>query len=177
MDCSRCAEELTALIDGELPASEAALMQSHIGACPKCAGEYLSMREVAYLIHNHHRKVDLGAGTWKQVQARINQLPAPPKAGLLDITSLRRWSPAIATILAVFVLGLGIWGYYSHQESERGVRLYMSEYLRAREAQELKHRLSQRRDGAAGFEHFDMRGDENPFVVVSNTTQDNPFRR
>ncbi len=174
MDCRKCAEDMTAFMDGEIPSSDIAWMQSHIDACPACAEEYASLREAAELVDGHHKNVDLAAGSWELVSARID--PGNKRAWL-DHLFVRSWRPAFATALAVLGFVAGLWSYYRYQESERALQSYMAEYVREREARGQMYRLRSVRDGSARFEYSGVREDENPFVVVRHTNEDNPFRR
>ncbi len=173
MDCRECAEDMTAFMDGEIPSSDVARMQSHIDACPACAEEYMSLREAAELVDSHHRRVDLGAGSWDLVNARIGLRSGHTWLGHLTI---RSWIPAFTMALVILGLAVGLWSYYRYQESERALQSYMAEYVREREAREQMYRLRSVQDGSAPFEYSDLR-DENPFVVVRHTDEDNPFRR
>ena len=177
MDCRKCAEDMTAFMDGEISPSDSARMQLHIDACPACAEEFAGLREAAELVDSYHRRVDVGPGAWDLINARITRIGPGSRRGRLDLLFVRRWSPAFAMALAVLGLVIGLWSYYRYQESERALRSYMAEYVREREAREQMHRLMSARDGDARFEYSDFRDEENPFVVVHNTNEDNPFRK
>ncbi|NWG12811.1 MAG: zf-HC2 domain-containing protein [Acidobacteria bacterium] len=174
MDCRKCAEDMTAFMDGEISPSHTALMQSHIDACPACAEEYASLRKAADLVQNHHRYVDLTPGSWNLLHARIGPESRP---SIFDFFLIRRWSPVMAMALAGLALIFGLWSYHRYQESERALRSYMAEYIRVREARTQAYHLTSTREGRARFEYLDLRDEENPFVVVHGTTEDNPFRK
>ncbi len=168
---------MTAFLDGEIPASETARMQSHIDACPACAEELASLRRAAEFIDSYHRRVDLGAGAWNLVNARIARIIPGSRRRLFGYLFVRSWSPAFAMTLVVLGLAIGLWSYYRYQESERALRSYMAEYVHEREARGQMRRVMSARDGDTGFEYPDLRDEENPFAVVRYTNEENPFRR
>ncbi len=106
MNCAKALELIEALIDGRLPAGEAAEIREHLDACPSCAAEAESLRTVGALLRlwTSARAAESGAGLdalWTRVAAGIEE-----RRGRRRLAAIARkwlWVPAAAA-LAVFTL-------------------------------------------------------------------------
>jgi anti-sigma factor RsiW len=151
MDCTQCAEALTAFLDGELSRPDSEGIRTHLQSCPSCAAELQGLREAAEFVASHHRELEPGPESWNLVRARIHQKAPPSRFGLI-----RRWQIAAATaaVLAAFAL------LYLQQQQTRTQNLnrYIAQYVQQREAQ------------------IRSRAEMNPFMEISSTFNANPFR-
>ncbi len=106
MDCRTALERIEAMVDGRLPPREAAEVRGHVDACPSCAAEEKSLREVGELLRlwASARAAERGAGLdalWTRVAAGIEEQRAGRR--LAAIARKWFWVPA-ATALAVLLL-------------------------------------------------------------------------
>ncbi len=175
MNCESCAAELSAYLDGELSAGIATEVESHLAGCTACAGELESLTESALLVESHATAVEVSPEIWRNVKARISQLPAPAESWFEMIFG-RRWLAAVVT--TALVLTMGTWGYIRYQDSERALARYMSEYIRERDQQEQVYRARMERGGQDLFQSAQEHPEtaDNPFVVVHYSPNENPFR-
>ena len=91
-------EQLSRLIDGELPLTERAAVLDHITTCPVCAGAHARLVEAAAALR------ELPAITWQagrgaEIAARAAAAPAPTR---------RERRPYAATATAAIVLALAL---------------------------------------------------------------------
>jgi len=177
MDCKECREDMTAYLDGELPPAEAAHIRSHVEECLPCAEEIYGLSEAAELVRAHHRRLEPHPAGWNRVQARIARPDPPPRLRILEAIFGRRWQPAMAAVALVAGLAIGGLGYYRHLEAERSLQSYMTDYVRAREAQEWEYRRAAGTAAAGRTRSLENDRSDNPFLLVSGTTDSNPFRR
>ena len=167
MDCERCAEDLTAYLDGELSAAGVQQIESHLGVCKACADELRSLQEAALFVESHIREIEPSSETWNLVRARISNQSSSPS--LFRFLVPNGWLTAAAALAVIAALALGFWSYMRHEKDQRVLEEYMSQYIHAREEQEQIRRFA-----VTGSES-DLHAD-NPFVEIKYTSFDNPFR-
>ena len=175
MDCRECSSEMTAFLDGELPQSRGRQVRSHIDACLACTADLNALREAADLVHAHHRKLEPHPAGWNRVLVRLDGAGKASRHGWLALL-FTRWQP-VAISLIGFGLALGLWSYQRHIDSQRALEHYMTQYVQVREAQERSHRHQAPKPTGGKFAHPETPGSENPFLLIHQTTQGNPFRR
>ncbi len=177
MDCERCTEDISAYMDGELDAGLAQQLESHLAGCRACAQEFQGLKASAVFVESHAPELELRPQVWHNVRARISTAPAPARLeGLLDLILGRRWLAAIATV--ALLVTIGTWGYLRHQESQKQLSRYMAEYIQTREMQEQREhaRSSQTPITVADAGNDRSESDNNPFVVVQFSPDENPFK-
>jgi anti-sigma factor RsiW len=153
MDCTHCAEDLTAFLDGELSIADSEQVRSHLQSCASCAENLRSLREVDAFVALHSRELEPRPGSWDLVRARINgsTIAAP---FLLWRFSYGRI--AIATAAVVAAMALGYMQYLQIQG--RNLNRYIVQYMQQREAQ------------------IRVQVENNPFTEVNRIFNGNPFR-
>ncbi len=180
MNCEICAEELTAFLDGELEESRRREMEGHLKGCPACHGELESLRKAALLVESNLEEIEPRPEIWDKVQAGIIAAQdRPRRAGLLQLLVAHRWKVATASLAVCLAMTAGVWGIRSHQQSERMLHQYMSEYVQMRDRQEIAARaanLHRVKFTAGDSIEVHSEYDENPFVDVKFEEIDNPFR-
>lgn len=167
MDCKQCAGDLTAFLDSELNSGASEQIRSHLAACPSCSEEWRSLRESAGFIESRNRDLDLRAGSWNMIRARIAAETRPARQGFWFVN---RWSVATATLAIFAALAVGYMQYQHVQR--RNLEQYMSQYIQQREAQ-IKNQIT-----ATGTQVSSETANpyvENPFVEIKATVSDNPF--
>ncbi len=95
MDHINCRENLSAYIDGELPALERALVEAHLADCPDCRAVLGQLRSVSGLVKKHAME-PVPAGLEKKVLGGARQ-PARPW-----LKPVLAFSAAAAAVLVVF---------------------------------------------------------------------------
>lgn len=186
MKCRQCSDDLTAYIDGELPAPMAEQIKDHLKECPPCESEYRDLREAGVFIESHAADVEPVPELWNNLRSRIAEMPPPTNSsGFFRFLVMNRWVAATATVAATVVLALGIWGYMRYQDSQRELQSYMNHYLEQRSLMEQihsqqLHRASYNPGGDGEREDIVV---DNPFAVAGNpfagtrpVSLDNPFQ-
>jgi anti-sigma factor RsiW len=169
MDCTRCAEDLTAFLDGELSDADSDQVESHLSACAACDAELRSLREAARFIQSHQRELEISPETWRLVRARITAAPKP--RSLFDFLAPYRWRLAVAAAAVVAAVALGTFQY--RQVQRRSLDEYVSQYVQNRQA----HRPAP--PVFAGLDVSPVDGNSrpyNPFAGLKDTLTENPFR-
>jgi anti-sigma factor RsiW len=168
MDCKRCAEDMTAFLDGELSDADSRGLRSHLDACASCADEMRSLKEAADFIESHRNDLEPRPQSWNLVRARISSSGAfPPHR----FPALGRWRIATAALALMAALALGYMQY--QQIQRRDLDRYMSQYIHEREARAQARSIPT----ATGVPGIGMPYPDNPFAEVKViTTADNPFR-
>ena len=166
MHCERCTEDLTAYLDGELSDDEAEQVRIHLETCKSCAQELRSLMEAALLVESHLPQLEPCSKTWNLVQA---QIPTHTKPYFFRLCVPSGWRAVTATSIVILALVFGLWGYIQHEKTQRDLEEYMSQYIRAREAQEQMQYLDQ-----TDYEYNPYA--ENPFAEVRSVSFSNPFR-
>ncbi len=167
MDCKQCDDNLTAYLDAELNAVEAAEVRSHCQACASCADELQSLRKAAEYIESQTREIDPNPHAWRIVQARISAAQAPnPQFRFLSL----RWYLPAAMLVAFGIFGFGYMQY--RQYEERILNSYIEKYTQERDARIRVKTVLTKPDSSARFENA---YEGNPFIEVNFTPADNPF--
>ncbi len=164
MDCNQCAENLTAFMDGELSAEDEGRLRTHLDNCTSCADELRSLRESADFIESHKRELELSAGSWNLVRARITAAELSSPSRFFPLSRLRMAMAALA-IIAVL-------GYLQYQQVQRkNLDRYISHYIEERKAHEQAKSILADSNPTIEIPYAD-----NPFIEVNATLADNPFR-
>ncbi|MFP4057572.1 MAG: anti-sigma factor family protein [Candidatus Brocadiia bacterium] len=115
-------ERLSAFLDGELPAGEAAAVEAHLRACGACARELAALREVETLSRSLEAppvSEEEWAAAWKGIAEHLRAAPSRAAGGGL-LAKLRRyryiWMPAAAAALVALAIGLWTGGSDAHRE-------------------------------------------------------------
>lgn len=166
MDCKRCAEDLTAFLDEELSDSDG--VRSHIETCKSCSDELRSLRETAEFVGSHNRELELRAGSWNLVRARITSENASSPSRFW-VTN--RWRLGLATLAISAVFAFGYVQY--HQIQRKNLDSYISQYLQERETWIKAHTVL---TGTGVNSPAENPYADNPFVEIKATVTDNPFR-
>ena len=101
-------EELSGLIDGELPPERAAAVQAHLERCPRCAAEAASLREVASLNESLAAPAVSSqewAAAWSAIAERTVRRAAEQPARRTRLRRGLRWALAAA---AAAIIGVGV---------------------------------------------------------------------
>lgn len=178
MNCELCTDNITAYLDAELSAREADDLRRHVEACVPCRRELEDLRDSMQFIDARVTQLVPSAALWRNVQARITQLPAPqPRLRLGDLFRTR-WAPAALAASIALGAGLGVWGYLERQDTLRrtatqyALEKYMDTYVRFRDGEEQIHRAPAMTGRLVALhEEFS----ENPFVNVAEQSPPNPF--
>ncbi len=173
MDCKECTDQLTAFLDAELSAREAAQIKSHLSACKSCTDEYLSLRDSKEFIESHIHDLEPRGEAWNLVRARIiaeSSSPAP-----FRFFALNRWRLAVATLALIAAFGIGYLQYQQNQR--RTLDKYVTQYIQEREArQQLRSVLTSAQAGTGTEVDEASPYADNPFIEINATVSDNPFR-
>ena len=174
MNCQNNTENLTAYLDGELSPRETDEIESHLESCSRCAQERDSLEEAFLFIDNSlPQPLKPSPQIWGHIRSRISE-PAVRSArpGFLQIFQASRWAPAAAAVAAALVIGLGLWGYVYHRETDPDLDQYMAQYIQTRESEEQMHQS----DSSPVLYPTHMEFQANPFVGETvNTSFSNPF--
>ncbi len=163
LHCIRCANELSAYLDGELPAAERARVEAHVEACAPCAAELAELSRSAALVESGTRMLEVDPALWHNLRVRVASLPRQPeRPAWLEFLAGRRWLAAPAAVAAVAVIAFSVWLYQDRTGAERDLARYMNDYIKARET-------------TGEIPGFTL-ASGNPFVQVSETSFSNPFR-
>jgi negative regulator of sigma E activity len=108
MTCVDAAERITALVDGELPAAEARLLEEHLAGCAACREARAAEEGIAARLRAAPRPA-LPAGFARGVMDRVASAPAPGEAAsegeparILPFAPL--WVAAVAVAAAVVAM-------------------------------------------------------------------------
>jgi anti-sigma factor RsiW len=167
MDCKQCAEDLTAFLDEELSAADSERVRSHLAICVTCADEWRSLKEASDFIESHKNELEPGPESWNMVRARISTVDSHPS---FRFFAPRRWRVALAALAIAAACTVGYLQYQSIQR--RSLSQYMSQYIQDRE------RRRQTPSILADAENLQIEVPyaDNPFIEVTDTLGDNPFR-
>jgi anti-sigma factor RsiW len=179
MECKNCTEELTAYLDGELNRARFREVEGHLEGCLPCLEELESLKRSARLVELHLPELEPKPELWNHLTARIaGARRNDSHGGRISLLSQHRWLTPVAALAAPIVLAAGLWGLWNHQQSEKALRQYMSEYIQKRDTQIRAMRLraadSGMRTRTANADHPE--DSDNPFVEANTEPLDNPFR-
>ncbi len=179
MDCQSCIEDLSAYLDGELDKTRFREIANHLGGCLPCREELESLKRSLCLVESHLKELEPRPEIWNNLTAKIAVSQTVSRsAAMLRFFVPYRWTYAVAALAASVIMAVGVWGIWSHQQSERIVQQYMREYVQRRDVEEQAKR-DKSTDTQAGTRTADAVHSEysgNPFVEVSAEEFDNPFR-
>ena len=168
MDCKRCAEDLTAYLDGELSPADSERVRSHLEFCGSCSDELRSLREAADFLGSHTRELEPRAGSWNMVRARITSenIPSPSRFWVPN-----RWRLGLATLAIIAAFAFGYTQYQQYQR--KNLEGYIYQYMQEREAWIKAHTVL---TGAGVNSQVENPYAGNPFIEIKATVADNPFR-
>ena len=170
MDCNKCSDELTALLDGELGAREAEQVRSHLNVCKSCSDELRSLQESKEFIEARVVELTPRPEAWNLVRARI--YTDPPLTPVRFYT-LTRWRVAMAAMALIAAFGLG---YLQYQQTQRKVlEQYISRYIQERDARGQAKPVLTSTQSDADLNEMSPAPD-NPFLEIKAVVSDNPFR-
>ncbi len=110
MNCEKTTERLGAYLDGELGEQEAAQVQEHLEACPRCAAELEELRRLDRLL-SALPGMDAPEGFARRVRRAAERARRPA-----------RLRPVLARAAAMLVLAAGLWlGYAAGNAASRAV--------------------------------------------------------
>jgi len=178
MDCQQCSDDLTAYIDGELDESAARQLKNHLETCDPCRAEYEELRDSATFVSEHAAELEPVPEIWNNLRSRIAELPAPAgSSGVSRLLVMNRWAAMLATVAAMVVLALGLWGFERYEQSRSELESYMNEYIQMRTAQERQYELQmiQERANALQNEPGAEQTTDNPFADMRPVALTNPF--
>jgi anti-sigma factor RsiW len=166
MDCERCADDLTAFLDGELSPGKSKEMQAHLNSCRHCAEELSSLSDSANFINSRTKEIPLKPEIWNNIRARLSTMDVSTRsAGFSLFWQWHRWWVAATAVATAMGLALGFWGYLRYAESQASLRVYMEEYVAARKAQEQMPRIPATL----------VSGNPSEAGMISSENSDNPF--
>ena len=97
MRCSKASKYLSSYIDHELPAKDAALLESHLAQCDQCTGELEQLKQVQNLFHQAGKFAAPPAFRLK-VMKQVNEQPVK---GFSLFPVFIRFAEAGAFVLAI----------------------------------------------------------------------------
>ena len=169
MDCKRCAEDLTAYLDGELSPRRSAEIRAHLDACNNCSKEMQDLADSVSFIGSRTKEVSLKPEIWNNIRAQLSTLEGVQPSGFSQFW-LWRWPKVTATALATAsVLALGFWGYLNYEQSQESLRHYMDAYITVRDSQ------LHGQEASLALASANSKTD-NPFAEPLSDTYHNPFR-
>ena len=164
MECQACHNQLSALIDGELPAGQLGLIESHLGSCPSCREEYESLRLTADLI-DRLPPADVALPAWASIRETLLPAPAPGAVFGWDFFSAEGWAPATATVLALGLsLSLLVPSSVHRLELSQALETYVQQRLSEESLLETAWGLVDQRDLPNPFSRTSEKG-INPFLT------------
>ncbi|OPZ88033.1 MAG: hypothetical protein BWY76_00169 [bacterium ADurb.Bin429] len=112
--CETFRERINVLVDGELPADEAAQLHAHVESCPACAEEYEALRRTRRTL-----------ACWTTPDADVGLTTAFAKRLTAHISRPSLWSRLFGQPLArlawgaslVCALGIGLFSWHQHQQA------------------------------------------------------------
>ena len=117
MNCEKCQNLLSDLLEGALPAGESALVSAHLDSCPACAAaheELLSIVGAAAEAHEHLYAPADEAALWLRIRGSVEAdrralAAAASRRGFWSRLRDRRWEftlPQLATAAAAFAVAV-----------------------------------------------------------------------
>lgn len=179
MDCKSCTEDLTAYLDGELNRTRFQEVEGHLEGCLPCLEELESLKRSVRLVESNLPELDPKPELWNHLTARIAAArKAEGRSGWLSFFQAHQGLTAAWAVAASIVLAMGIWGFWNHQQSERALRQYMSQYIQQRDSHvhSTRARASKPVSETQTADADHVESADNPFVEVNAEPFDNPFR-
>lgn len=134
MECRACSELMTALLDGELSASEAEALRSHIASCEECGAEFESLSYSWRMVESQASADWPAPPAWALIESRISGT----SKGFFDWRWLTvpRWATAVAALL---LLAVSLPFFYSSTGDNASIRRMLASYVAERDQQESLH--------------------------------------
>ncbi|HML94610.1 MAG TPA: zf-HC2 domain-containing protein [Thermodesulfobacteriota bacterium] len=108
MNCDKCSELLIEYMDGELSPEEAALVRSHVEACPECLREYEDYAEIRRTASEHAHAPELSPET---VSALVRTAKDSVSRDRKPFWKRFAFSPFLVPALSS-AIALSVWFYY-----------------------------------------------------------------
>ena len=178
MDCKRCAEDLTAYLDGELSPRRSAEIRAHLDVCNNCSKEMQDLADSVSFIESRTKEIPLKPEIWNNIRAQLSTLEGVQPSGFSQFW-LWRWPKVTAAALAAAsLIALGFWGYLNYEKSQESLRHYMNAYITVRDAQLYNQGptlalAKADHNGGGGSPFYKV---DNPFAESLSDKYHNPFR-
>ena len=105
-DCTRIEAEISALLDGELPAPEAAAVEAHVRSCPSCAALARDLAAVGRTLRStvSPSAAPVSPAFRAGVLAKVGVVRRIPKPAVspIRVAPIRAWIPAASAAAAAF---------------------------------------------------------------------------
>ena len=121
IDCEKCREMISCLLDGELSQAEQSLVREHIDSCPECRSVYDAFSAVSEQMHEEE---PLPEGLHEKIMSGIKAKPKK-KTGIVWIKYL-----SVAACLALVIFAGAKSGMFGPAENKvDSIELYVEETL------------------------------------------------
>lgn len=121
IDCEKCREMISCLLDGELSQAEQSLVREHIASCPECRSVYDAFSAVSEQMHEEESLPD---GLHEKIMSGIKAKPKK-KTGIVWIKYL-----SVAACLALVIFAGAKSGMFGPAENKvDSIELYVEETL------------------------------------------------
>ena len=121
IDCEKCREMISCLLDGELSEAEQSLVREHIASCPECRSVYDAFSAVSEQMHEEESLPD---GLHEKIMSGIKAKPKK-KTGIVWIKYL-----SVAACLALVIFAGAKSGMLGPAENKvDSIKLYVEETL------------------------------------------------
>ena len=121
IDCEKCREMISCLLDGELSQAEQSLVREHIASCPECRSVYDAFSAVSEQMHEEEPLPD---GLHEKIMSGIKAKPKK-KTGIVWIKYL-----SVAACLALVIFAGAKSGMFGPAENKvDSIKLYVEETL------------------------------------------------
>ncbi len=121
IDCEKCREMISCLLDGELSQAEQSLVREHIASCPECRSVYDAFSAVSEQMHEEEPLPD---GLHEKIMSGIKAKPKK-KTGIVWIKYL-----SVAACLALVIFAGAKSGMLGPAENKvDSIKLYVEETL------------------------------------------------
>jgi anti-sigma factor RsiW len=132
-DCSRIDSLVTPYVDGELAASDAQVVERHIGLCPPCRAKVATERAVRALMQM--RRTDLCSGhapsslkgRCSAMRQRLDAPVQPPAIAGSAVRTTPRWRTRLAPLALAASLVLLVGGAFLYQATRSSATLMAAE--------------------------------------------------
>lgn len=121
IDCEKCREMISCLLDGELSQAKQSLVREHIASCPECRSVYDAFSAVSEQMHEEEPLPD---GLHEKIMSGIKAKPKK-KTGIVWIKYL-----SVAACLALVIFAGAKSGMFGPAENKvDSIKLYVEETL------------------------------------------------
>lgn len=168
MECRIYTESLTALMDGELAAEEAATIRAHLTVCKSCDAEYSSLR-YSYNLVGRARLIDSQPTAWTLIESRIRTTKRKP-GFLRNLLFPNIWVP-IGAVAALILFTSFLFLFVPSENHSVAMHQALTKYVQERNRElHSKGALAGQGVGAVRQVHY------NPFREDDPTLKGNPFK-